>query len=158
MDDDVDYWKKRSDYSLILLKIVDPAFYDEISSPNCMPRREQFLISAVSQIFMLLAEPLREQVVALPPPVIRKICSYDRSRISNVFLTRDLRPPEARRLFFARSSISVQGYQVGMEIGSFAYYEGSYISRSDDMFYHRAKIFIEQESCFRLSILVINNS
>jgi hypothetical protein len=109
MDDDVDYWKKRSDYSLILLKIVDPAFYDEISSPNCMPRREQFLISAVSQIFMLLAEPLREQVVALPPPVIRKICSYDRSRIINIFLTRDLRPPEARRLFFARSSIPVQG-------------------------------------------------
>jgi hypothetical protein len=154
MDDELEYWKGRSDYSLISLKIVDHVFYEELSSPLCVPRREQFFISAVSQIFMLLADP--EQMLALPPPVVRKICSYDRSRIINIFLTRDLRPSETRRLFFARSSILVQGYQIGMEIGSFALRDGSYISRANDMFYHRAKIYIDEEGCFTMSILIIN--
>jgi hypothetical protein len=153
MDDDV-YWTERSDYSMILLKIVDPSFYDEIA--NYLPRREQFLISAVSQIFMLLAEPQREQVVALPPPAVCKICSYDKGRIINIFFTRDLRPAEARRLFFARSSIFVQGYQVGMEIGSLVHHNGSYISRSHDTFYQRARIYIGREGCFRMSTLVIH--
>jgi hypothetical protein len=80
------------------------------------------------------------------------IYSQDSAGVLNIFFDRDLSCSECRCLFWGGSSLTLQGYDLSFELGSFFWERGALRSRAaDERFYERSLIFYSREICAQLT-------